>query len=114
MSTVIIRPPVDIAVFVNQSAVFECETSGGGLQEWRVNGTLYQYLLSDVREDMRTSCVHNTNKLTIVARTKYNGTTVQCLIIVIGEGIIVESDIATLEIQAVQGEYLYFHTHVYI
>ena len=100
----IIQPPTNTAVFLGQSAaVFECETSGGELSGWRVNGTAYSSLSPDIRSDLDAaeSVSDDDNTLitlTIPARAKYNGTRVQCVTIILG-GAFDESDNVTMQIQ---------------
>ncbi|CAI8024255.1 hypothetical protein GBAR_LOCUS14103, partial [Geodia barretti] len=99
----ILHAPESTTVFLNQLAVFTCETRGG-ITSWRLNGTQREILLLDIRSDLVISeksttsegtAVHN---LTILARAQYNGTRVQCLSVIIG-GPLVESDNVTLTIQ---------------
>ncbi|CAI8005721.1 hypothetical protein GBAR_LOCUS4371, partial [Geodia barretti] len=98
----ILHAPESTTVFLNQSAVFTCETRGG-ITSWSVNGTQREILLPDIRSDLVVSesttpegtAVHT---LTISARAQYNGTRVQCLSGIFG-GPLVESDNATLTIQ---------------
>ena len=105
----ILRAPESTTIFLNQSAVFTCETRGGGTL-WRVNGTQREILLPDIRSDLVVSesatpegtAVHT---LTILARAQYNGTRVQCLSVIIG-GPLVESDNATLTIQGISSLHL--------
>ena len=81
--TVILNPPKSKAVFPNQSANFTCEVSGGHTS-WKVNGFFFNYLSSVLLDDIYTSLA-NTEQgnavdiLTIKTRTKYNGTTIQCV-----------------------------------
>ena len=79
----IITPPRDITVFLDQEpAVFSCEIDGG-LPEWRVNGTSYNSLSSEIRTDIMTDNGVSENGYTLLtliipARAEYNETTVQC------------------------------------
>ena len=80
----IITPPRDITVFLNQGpAIFSCEINGGA-PGWRVNGTIYETLSPEIRTDLMINNVVSENgysllTLTIPARAKYNETTVQCV-----------------------------------
>ena len=97
----IIRVPENTTVFLDQSALFTCETNGG-ISGWRINGTVLQDLPPDIECDMRVSGSNTAEgtrvqRLTIPARAEYNGTRVQCL--VLGFGGFAESGNATLKIQ---------------
>lgn len=98
----IIRPPQDTAVFLDQPAMFICETIGGDFTGWRVNGSSISDLLPEIVDDLKTGPggVHN-YELNITARVVYNGTTVQCVTGKI-EGVPVESENVTLKIQGIQ------------
>lgn len=102
----IIRSPQDTAVFLDQPAMFICETIGGDFTGWRVNGSSISDLLPEVLDDLKTGPggVHN-YELSITARAVYNGTTVQC---VTGKilGVPIESENVTLTIQGIQTTYL--------
>ena len=82
----IITPPRDITVFLNQGpAVFSCEINGG-LPGWRVNGTIYDNLSPEIRTDLMTDNNLSDNGYTLLTlaipaslRAKYNETTVQCV-----------------------------------
>ena len=101
----IFRPPESTTVFLNQSAVFTCETNGG-ITSWRVNGTQRELFLPDIRGDLVVSEEISTpegttvQNLTIPARAQYNGTRVQCLSGIFG-GPLVEGDNVTLTIQGI-------------
>ena len=101
----ILHAPNSTTVFLNQSAVFTCETNGG-ITSWRLNGTQREILPLDIRSDLvvpeeRTTPEGTTvHTLTILARAQYNGTRVQCVSGLFG-GPVVESDNATLTIQGV-------------
>ena len=98
--TVILTPPNDTIVFINQSAVFSCETDGGFI-DWRINGTFYQDIQRAVRNDIYISSVDITNsQLTIFARVKYNPTEIQCVTGTVGGGIADESPIVILVIES--------------
>ncbi|CAI8013976.1 hypothetical protein GBAR_LOCUS8790 [Geodia barretti] len=47
----ILRAPESTTVFLNQPAVFTCETRGG-ITLWRVNGTQRELLLPEIRSDL--------------------------------------------------------------
>ena len=71
-------------MFLNQTAEFRCEFSGGDVS-WRVNGKPRSELTSIPRDDLDTKLVDSENGnpldiLTIIARAEYDGTTVQCLV----------------------------------
>ena len=99
----ILRAPVDTTVFLDQSSVFTCETSGG-VPGWRVNGTPRENLPPEILSDL--SVTHTTTaegttvkELTITARAEYNGTRAQCVVLAIGGS--AESENATLKIQGI-------------
>ena len=98
----ILRAPESTTVFLNQLAVFTCETRGG-ITLWRVNGTQRETFLPDIVRDLVVSEITTpegvlVTKLTIPARAQYNGTRVQCLSVIIDISR-AESDNATLTIQ---------------
>ena len=102
MFTEILQAPKNTTVFLDQSAVFTCETDGG-LSVWRINGSLLYYLPSEIRSDLdvsETNTAEGTTVevLTIPARAEYNETKVQCLVGIFGGGSS-ESENATLKIQ---------------
>ena len=80
----IITPPRNITVFLDQEpAVFECEVNGD-LSGWRVNGTIYNSLSTEIRTNIIIDRGVSENgysllKLTIPARAEYNETAVQCV-----------------------------------
>ena len=83
--------------------MFTCETDGGGLTGWRVNGIILQSLPPEIRSDLLSSGTNTdegtvVEELTIPARAEYNGTRVQCLVGIFG-GSSDESENATLRIQ---------------
>ena len=99
----ILQAPESTVVYLDQSAVFTCETDGGGLTGWTVNGTILQSLPPEIRNDLHVSPTNTdegtrVEELTIPARAEYNGTRVQCLVVIIG-GSSDESENATLRIQ---------------
>ena len=76
------RAPESAVVFLDQSALFTCETVGGVLS-WAVNGT--QREVVETRRDLMISDIiddgdSKEQNLTIPARAEYNGTRVQCLV----------------------------------
>ena len=94
--------PNSTTVFLNQSAVFTCETDGG-LAGWRLNGTILEDLSPEIHDDLEVSTLNTAQgsrveNLTIRARAEYNGTRVQCLVIVFGSPS-VNSRSANLKIQ---------------
>jgi hypothetical protein len=106
----ILQGPNDTTVFLKQSAVFTCETDGG-LSGWSLNGTILEDLSPEIHGDLKVSTLNTAQgsrveNLTIPARAKFNGTRVQCLVIVFGSPS-VDSQSAYLKIQgrlqAIQG-----------
>ena len=100
----ILHAPESTVVYLDQSAVFVCETVGG-VTGWRVDGTLLQTLPPEIYDDLqisRTNTPEGTvvEELTIQARAEYNGTRVQCLVGIFG-GSSYESENATLTIQGI-------------
>ena len=84
----ILVAPESRVVFLDQSAVFTCETVGGTLS-WIVNGTQRDVHPPEIRDDLIISEIpteggskHET--LTIPARSEYNGTIVQCAVLTFG------------------------------
>ena len=80
----ILQAPESTVVFLDQSAVFTCETVDGTLS-WAVNGTQRELIDLEIRRDLVTSEIINdggssVEELTIPARAEYNGTRVQCLV----------------------------------
>ena len=76
--------PESTVVFLDQSAVFTCETVGGILS-WVVNGTQREIIDPEIRRDLAISETNidggrTVEELTIPARAEYNGTRVQCLV----------------------------------
>ena len=109
----IVDPPENVTVFIDQSALFTCETDGG-IPDWRVNGTQLHDLLRQIREDI---CIegrntdHNTTieTFTIPAKAGYNETKINCLVLDI-YGSSVESETAILRIQGNCNYNLIVHT----
>ena len=102
MSPEIVDPPINTTVFINQTAVFECETSGGEITDWRINGTDFNNLPPNIQNDWKTDRHYNGSSwfysLTVQATDRYNETRVQCVTGSFG-GSSDESDNATLSIQ---------------
>ena len=85
--------------------MFTCETDGGGLTGWTVNGTILQSLPPEIRSNVVVSGTNTdegtvVEELTIPARAEYNGTRVQCLVGIFG-GSSDESENATFRIQGI-------------
>ena len=98
--TVVIKHPQSTVVDLKRNATFECETKGGDITLWKVNGAfdIPSEMLKDVvtyREKIR-----NNTRLTlnIRAQQEYDGYTIQCVTAVI-EGDPEESDIAILTVR---------------
>ena len=101
----ILQAPESTVVFLDQSAVFTCETVGGDVATWRVNGILLRNLPPEIHSDVvvsQTITPEGTvvEELTIPARAEYNGTRFQCLVGIFG-GSSDESENATLTIQGI-------------
>ena len=89
-------------MFLDQSAVFTCEIRGEATT-WKVNGTTWQNLPPEIRCDLERVETNTPEGsivvvLTIPARAEYNGTKVQCLVVIFG-GSSDESENVTLKIQ---------------
>ena len=96
----ILSAPNSTTVFLDQSAVFTCETDVG-LPGWKINGTLLQRLPPEIERDISVTEIVNGSRvevLTIPARAEYNETRVQCLVGIFG-GSSDESENVTLKIQ---------------
>ena len=95
-------PPTDRTVFLDDDAQFLCGTQGSSTIYWRLNGTDYNDLPSDVQDDLNISdgstALLDFIDLTITARAEYNGTRVEC-VAENNDGDSVVSDTATLTIQ---------------
>ena len=73
----IIEHPVNTTVFIDQSAIFKCNSTDDYIQ-WKVNGTrIYGEVSSDITIARDTQTFNST--LTIRGRAVYNGTSVQCV-----------------------------------
>ena len=101
-SPVILQHPTDRTVFLDNSAFFSCLTRGGSNALWRLNGTDYEDLPSELRNDLVTSngstSLSEFIDLIILSRAEYNETRVQC-VIENGDGDSVVSDTAILYLQ---------------
>ena len=102
----VLHAPGNQTVFLNQSAVFTCETDGGSTG-WSVNGTELEELPPEIEMDLETFGANTAEgtrlaSLTIPARAEYNGTRVSCS--VQQRGSFMESANVTLRIQ---GSYNY-------
>ena len=98
----VLHAPGNQTVFLNQSAVFTCETDGG-ISGWSVNGTFVDELPPAIEMDLEifganTAEGTRLESLTIPARAEYNGTRVSCLVLELG-GPLTESANVTLRIQ---------------
>ena len=83
--------------------MFSCDASGGDFIVWRVNGTGFKDLSSEILSDLDINPVgisSGLSTLNITARAVYNGTTVQCVTGDIG-GVAARSENVTLTIQGV-------------
>ena len=103
----VLQHPDNVTVFLNQLAVFTCETDGG-ISGWRVNGIILQELPPAIRMDLEiiganTAEGTRLESLIIPARAEYNGTRVLCFVQELG-GLFMESANVTLRIQ---GSYNY-------
>lgn len=89
-------------VDLRKTATFTCESKGGDVTLWKVNGA------GDIPPEMDNDVVPNQKRvggntqltLDISAKAVYNGTTIQCVTTVIG-GDSEESDNATLTIRGI-------------
>ena len=105
--TEIFKPPQSTTSFENQIATFTCETDGGDITQWKLNGTYPNYEetddLSTTQRPVKESGSDHEHELfilTIKARAVYNGTAVQCVTGDFGS-VPVESEIVTLTIQGI-------------
>ena len=98
----VLTHPTDRTVFPDDDAFFSCLTQGSFSPHWRLNGTDYDDLSSDVQDDVVTSSASTALSefidLIITARAEYNGTRVEC-VAENNDGDSVISDTATLTIQ---------------
>ena len=91
-------------VFLNQSAVFTCETDDG-IPAWKINETLVNDLPPEIRDDIEvvvTNTAEGTTmeELIIPGRVGYNGTRAQCLVGIFG-GSTAEGETVTMRIQGI-------------
>ena len=96
--------PTDRTVFLDDDAFFSCATRGSSSSYWRLNGTDYNELSSDVQDDLvidsSSSALSETLNLLLPAKTEYNETRVQC-VAENNDGDSVVSNNATLYIQGI-------------
>ena len=94
--------PMDKTVFLLDDAKFDCLTLGTSIPYWRLNGTDYDNLTSDVLDDLRVvkdAEDHlQSTRATIKAKSKYNETRFEC-VIESNNGDIIVSENGTLYIQ---------------
>ncbi|CAI8051912.1 hypothetical protein GBAR_LOCUS28406 [Geodia barretti] len=81
----ILHAPDNNTVFLNQPAVFVCETDGG-FPGWKVNGSILEDLSPELRSKLQVTGYNTAEgsrveNLTIPAQVDYNGTNIQCLVI---------------------------------
>ena len=106
-ATEIIASPKNTTVFLNHEGMFTCEANGGDYTVWRLNGKRIADLSPDIEEDLNFA--HDGSEgtgsglfiMNIIARSMYNGTTVQCVTGDAGS-MTVESEIVTMTIQGNQ------------
>ena len=101
----VLHDPENTTAFLDQTAVFKCETTGG-ITSWIINGTLIELLPPEIHRDLpetgkNTPGGTRLENLTIPARAEYNGTRVQCVVFTADGLSAVESDNATLYIQGI-------------
>ena len=100
----ILTHPTDRTVFLDDDAFFSCQMRDSSSSHWRLNGTDYNDLPSDVQDDLVTSNgsagLAEFIDMIITARAKYNETRVQC-VIESNDGDSVVSNTATLYIQGI-------------
>ena len=93
-----------MTVFLDDDAFFLCATRGSFSPHWRLNGTDYNDLSSDVQDDLITSSsstgLAELLDLIITARAEYNETRVEC-VAENNDGDSVVSDNAILYIQGI-------------
>ena len=97
----IVHPPHSSTVFLNETAMFKCETVGG-LSGWKINGTLFDMLPPEILDELDVTDTITggirIEVLSIPARTDFNGTVVQCVVLTLS-GLAAESENVTLKIQ---------------
>ena len=105
--SVIVTPPGDRTVFLDDDAVFSCLTDVDYTAHWRLNETDYDDLPSQLQHDLVISSESTTLfgvfSITISARAEYNGTRVQC-VAESDYGYSVVSDNATIRIQGMPNQ----------
>ena len=98
--------PTDRTVFLgdDNGAFFSCRMQDSSSSHWRLNGTDYNDLSSDVLDDVVTSSgssdLAETIDMNITVRAEYNETRVEC-VIENNDGDSIVSDNATLYIQGI-------------
>ena len=79
----IVSDPDDMTVLLDDDAFFFCVTRGSSSPHWRLNGTDYNNLTSDVLDDVFTSSASSALSelldLIILSRAEYNETRVECV-----------------------------------
>ena len=79
----IVEPPSNTTVLLDHTAVFTCETRGAYYGYWKVNGTPYNNLSPELRDDLDPDQESvgdiEVYSLTIPGRAEYNETVVQCV-----------------------------------
>ena len=106
----VLHDPENTTAFLEQLAVFSCETTGG-ITSWIINGTLLELLPSNIQRELLEPPGINTpdgtrlENLTIPARAEYNGTRVQCVVFTADGLTAIESESATFRIQ---GNYTHY------
>ena len=104
-ASAILRNPESKTIFLDESAVFTCETDGH-FSGWEMNGTVAGDLPPAIFRDLEFSpndiTDHGTTflKLTIPARAEYNNTRVQCAVVTLS-GSSAESETAILKVQGI-------------
>ena len=100
----ILTHPTDRTVLLDNAAHFSCATRRDFSTHWRLNGTDYNDLSSDVQDDLiissSSSALSETLNLLLPAKTEYNETRVEC-VAENNDGDSVVSDTATLYIQGI-------------
>ena len=109
--TEIIKHPQNRVVDLHKTATFTCETNGGDVTLWKVNGesVIPSEMVNDVVSDRERVGDNIVLTLSITAKAKYNGTTIQCVTTDFG-GHPVESEIVTLTIRDI----IHIHRKMYI
>lgn len=111
----IVTPPQDTTINLKGRAIFTCETNGGDVTLWKINGT--SLISSEIGDDVVTDSIVVGNNdvfiLTIFAKAVYNGITIQCVTRDIG-GRQVESEIVTLTVQGITRIYSMVYIYMYI